>query len=179
MGVAVNLASAQLEGDIQREVEIALRKTGLDAGHLTLEITEGMLPMARESAAAALRGVKALGVKICIEDFTGDESTLDELGDFPMDTIKLDQSIIRNFSTNRQIASATELAVKRAHELGLTVTSEGVETLEQLEFLRSIDCDYMQGYFVSWPVPPEEFAMLLDKQLPSNAGKVVSDKSER
>lgn len=160
--VAVNISALQvLQGDLVATVEDALAKTGLDAQYLDLELTESTLMHNPELAVETLIKLKSMGIRVAIDDFGTGYSSLSYLKRFPINTLKIDQSFVKDVTSNPDDAAIAGAVVAMAHTLKLKVVAEGVETLDQLEFLRSLNCDEMQGYFISRPVPPEELAMFL------------------
>ncbi len=160
--VSVNLSARQFQRtDSAAVVSSALEQSGLDPGCLELEITESALMQSPEQAAAALNKMKEMGAHISIDDFGTGYSSLSYLKRFPVDALKVDRSFIKDITTDPDDAAITRAVIAMAHSLNLSVVAEGVETLEQLEFLFELGCDHMQGYFVSPAVPPEEFEHLL------------------
>lgn len=160
--VAVNVSPRQFQqGDLAATVMEILDQTGLEPKYLELELTEGALVQNFDATTAALRRLKEMGVRISIDDFGTGYSSLNYLKRFPVNTVKIDQSFVRNINTNPDDAAIAGAVVAMAHNLKLSVTAEGVETLEQLEFLKSLNCDRMQGYFVSEPVPADDIIYLL------------------
>ena len=138
-----------------------LKQTGLDPRYLGLELTESALVQNAELAAEVLGELKSTGVSISVDDFGTGHSSLSYLKRLPVDAVKIDQSFVRNITTDPDDAAIAGAIVAMAHSLKLRVTAEGVETVEQLEFLRSLHCDDIQGYFVSRPVPGEELTQIL------------------
>ena len=160
--VAVNLSARQFLGrDLVADVKHALRETGLEGRFLELEITEGVAMHSAENTLRTLLELKALGVRISIDDFGTGYSSLAYLKRFPIDTLKIDQSFVRDIGSDADDSAIAAAVVAMAHGLGLTVVAEGVEKEEQLAFLRRQRCDYFQGYLFSRPLAPEEFQSLL------------------
>jgi diguanylate cyclase (GGDEF)-like protein/PAS domain S-box-containing protein len=159
--LAVNLSPRQFaQGDLAQQVERVLAETGLPAQALELEITESAL-MDAAQAGARLRRLKALGVRLAIDDFGTGYSSLAYLSRFPIDKLKVDQGFVRRMptdSTDREIAAAV---ISLAKNLKLCVLAEGVETREQLAFLRERGCDLVQGYLFSKPLPEPQVTALL------------------
>src|SRR6185436_1556534 len=114
-----------------------------------------------ENTLRTLKELKALGVRIAIDDFGTGYSSLAYLKRFPIDTLKIDQSFVRDIGTGAQDSAIASAIIAMAHGLRLTVVAEGVEREEQLAFLRRQRCDYFQGYLFSRPMAPEEFQALL------------------
>jgi diguanylate cyclase (GGDEF)-like protein len=169
MDCAVNVSARQFHQENLRDtVGRVLEETALDPEYLGLELTESILMRNPDVAVSVLSDLKSMGVKVSIDDFGTGHSSLSYLKRFPIDAVKIDQSFVREITTSPDDAAIAEAVIGMAHSMKLTVIAEGVETLEQLEFLRSLDCDEMQGYFVGRPVPSDDFEMLLrDERLKS------------
>ncbi len=161
--MAVNLSPRQFrQGQIARQVAEVLGETGLPAGCLELEITESLLvDGADTSVLSALEALKALGVTLAIDDFGTGYSSLSYLKRFPIDTLKIDQSFVRGITSDPDDASLVQAIIAIARSLRLNVIAEGVETEAQLDYLRRHDCDHMQGYYFSRPLPAEQCAALV------------------
>ncbi len=157
--VAVNLSSRQFQSrrllDLLRNT---LDETGLAAEFLELEITESAVMENPEQAVVLLRDIRRLGITIAIDDFGTGYSSLAYLKKFPVNSIKIDQSFIADLAKDSDDAAIVESIIQLARSLGLDVVAEGVETLEQLEFLRGRNCHEAQGYYFSKPLPPDQFA---------------------
>jgi diguanylate cyclase (GGDEF)-like protein/PAS domain S-box-containing protein len=155
--VEVNLSARQIDDPlIVRTVEGILDKTGLPPEHLTLEITESALMKDAASALAVLSALKELGVLLAIDDFGTGYSSLSYLQHFPLDLLKVDRTFVEELGVSDEAGEIVGAVIKLAHALGLEVVAEGVETTEQLELLRSFDCDLAQGYLFSRPLPADE-----------------------
>ncbi|MCH8921085.1 MAG: EAL domain-containing protein, partial [Chloroflexi bacterium] len=162
MRVAVNLSARQFQQrDLIEEVDVVLKETGLEARWLQLEITEGMAMQDVESNIAVLRKLREMGVQIAIDDFGTGHSSLSYLSRLPIDVIKIDQSFIQDLTTDPNDAAIARSIIVMAHNLKLKVIAEGVETEEQLAFLKKRRCDEMQGYLFSKPAPAEAFEEML------------------
>jgi len=163
--VGVNISARQFQlADLVDLVRRTLSETDLDPAYLVLELTESALMLNPDHAVKVLSKLKKLGVKLFIDDFGTGYSSLSHLKYFPIDAVKIDQSFVRNITTDADDAAIAGAVVAMAHSLKLKVIAVGVETLEQLDFLRSLDCDQMQGYFVSRPVPAEDLAHVLTSE---------------
>jgi diguanylate cyclase (GGDEF)-like protein/PAS domain S-box-containing protein len=174
--VAVNLSPVQFRhGDLQALVHTVLLETGLAAGRLELEITEGVLIADFTRAVSVLRRLKALGVRIAMDDFGTGYSSLSYLQSFPFDKIKIDQTFISNLEHNRQSAAIVRAVVSLAHGLGLPVIAEGVESSAQLEFLTRETVDEVQGYLLGRPHPIKHYAEFIGHQ--TDATKVADHSS--
>ena len=141
-------------------------KESASPGHLQLEITESTAMNKPEESIAMLRKLKAIGVQISIDDFGTAYSSLNYLRKLPADSLKIDRSFIIHSTTNPTDAAIIKGIIALAHSLNLKVIAEGVETEEQLALLHSLECDEVQGYLFSKPLPAEEFSMLLAKEKP-------------
>ncbi len=152
--LAVNLSPVQFhQDDLVELVGSTLNETGLDPNRLELEITEGILIDDYERAVTVLTNLKSLGVRIVLDDFGTGYSSLAYLQSFPFDKIKIDRSFIANLSVNPQSSYITRAIVTLGHGLGVPILGEGVETEEQLAFLRRESCDQVQGFLIGEPHP--------------------------
>jgi diguanylate cyclase (GGDEF)-like protein len=162
VNIAVNLSARQFkQQDLVELIICILKETELDPSYLELELTESMVMQNIEATIATLNKFKAIGVKLSIDDFGIGYSSLNYLKHFPIGFLKIDRSFVRDVTTNRDDAIIAKIIISMAHDLGLKVIAEGVETEEQKSFLSLHSCDEMQGYFFSVPIPAEEFEMLL------------------
>lgn len=156
--VAVNLSPRQFnQSELVIDIINILEDSGLPPEHLELEITESMVMANPESATAILRELRAVGVHLAIDDFGTGYSSLGYLKSFPVHTLKIDRSFIKDIPADPDDVAITQAIIAMGHSLRLEVVAEGVETAEQFEFLRKNGCDYMQGYLIGKPMPPEEF----------------------
>jgi diguanylate cyclase (GGDEF)-like protein/PAS domain S-box-containing protein len=165
--VAVNCSAQQFqrEGFVET-VGRVLRETRLASPRLDLEITESVIIHHSEEVIARFESLDDMGVRISIDDFGTGYSSLSYLKRFAIHQLKIDQSFVRDISSDPDDAAIVSAIIAIAHSLGLQVVAEGVEAAEQLAFLRSLGCDAAQGYFFSRPVPADEFARLLDQSSP-------------
>jgi diguanylate cyclase (GGDEF)-like protein/PAS domain S-box-containing protein len=162
--IAVNLSPAQfMHGDLVGLVHSILVETRLEPGRLELEITEGVLIEDFERGLALLRRLKALGVRVSMDDFGSGYSSLTYLQAFPFDKIKIDRAFVINLGLNRQSAAIVRAVIGLGHGLDVSIVAEGVETQEQLSFLASEGCDGVQGYFIGRPAPIGQYARLVGR----------------
>jgi EAL domain-containing protein (putative c-di-GMP-specific phosphodiesterase class I) len=160
--IAVNLSARQFTHEnLLQDVAKALDETGLGPAMLEFEITESMVMKDPVHAVKLLTGFKAMGIHLSIDDFGTGYSSLSYLKRFPIDSVKIDRSFIRDLPEDVDDAAITEAILAMAHSLKLNVVAEGVETAEQLRFLRDHGCNEMQGSYFSMPVPEHEFACLV------------------
>lgn len=160
--IAVNLSGRQFaQPDLVQTITRILAQTGLSSNSLELEITEGTLIRDTHTSIAMLHELNALGIILSIDDFGTGYSSLSYLKRFPIDHIKIDQSFVRDIHNDPDDAAIVSAIIAMAHSLGMKTIAEGVETSEQLTFLRSRQCDYMQGYFFSRPVTAEALTQML------------------
>src|SRR5712691_3823828 len=164
--MAVNLSARQFaDEDLVKDIAAALESTGLKTELLELALTESMVIQNTERAGRVLAEIKKMGVRLAIDDFGVGYSSLTHLKRFPIDTLKVDRSFIRDLPQDLEDKAITEAIIAMGKSLNLTVVAEGVETLEQQTFLHDHACDEMQGYFFSKPIPGGEFAELLRKRI--------------
>jgi len=161
LGMAVNLSPRQFKDPgLAQDVTEALRESGMEPELLELEITEGMIMNSIDQAAEVATVIKALGVRLAIDDFGTGYSSLSQLKRFPIDTLKIDRSFIRELPHNSEDMAITEAIISLGKALGVNVIAEGVETAEQEAFLRSHGCDEIQGFLYSRPCDPDAFVKL-------------------
>ena len=164
--MAINLSARQFANDdLLADIQAALQKTGMRADLLELELTESIVMQNPERATTLLTAIKALGVRIAIDDFGIGYSSLAQIKRFPIDTLKIDRSFIRELAQNAEDRAITQAIIAMGKTLSLTVVAEGVETQEQQAFLVEHACDAMQGYYFSRPVLQADFADFLRKHL--------------
>jgi diguanylate cyclase (GGDEF)-like protein/PAS domain S-box-containing protein len=162
--VAINLSPAQfMHGDVVSLVHSILLETGLAPDRLELEITEGVLIEDFDRGVALLRRLKALGVRISMDDFGSGYSSLSYLQAFPFDKIKIDRAFVMNLGRNPQSAAIVRAVIDLGHGLEMSIVAEGVETQEQLGFLSEEGCDAVQGYFIGKPFPIGQYATLVGR----------------
>jgi diguanylate cyclase (GGDEF)-like protein/PAS domain S-box-containing protein len=160
--VAVNLSPRQFQQpDLVTMIERLLKETGLNAESLELEVTESSVMKNAETAISTLSELKAMGIKISVDDFGSGYSSLSYLKSLPIDVLKIDQSFVRDMTADPKDAAIVMAIIQLAHSLQLKVIAEGVETEEQLHFLRLLRCDEMQGYLFCRPLPAADFHHVL------------------
>ena len=163
--MAVNVSSHQFRrSDINALVASVLQETGLPAGQLELEITESGLMENHDLAMDILNNLRHQGIRLAIDDFGKGYSSLSRLKYFPVDVLKIDKSFIEKIPFNKDDMEIATTIVVMGHNLGFKVLAEGVETPEQLEFLREKGCDAYQGYIKNSPLSAKAFAELLAKE---------------
>ncbi|MFF5289731.1 putative bifunctional diguanylate cyclase/phosphodiesterase [Paractinoplanes globisporus] len=163
--VAVNLSPQMLADQaLAGEVRDALRRHGLPAAALTLEITETGIMADPSGSAVTLAALRAIGVKLSIDDFGTGHSSLGRLADLAIDEVKIDKSFVRDVLAHPGRRAVTEAALHLGRALDLLVVAEGVETREELDYLRAAGCGAVQGYYLSRPLPPADFTAWLVTQ---------------
>lgn len=164
--MAINLSALQLhQENLIAVVETILRESGMEARYLELEITESAVMQRIKEVAKLLRSFKAMDIRLTVDDFGTGYSSLSYLTQLPIDALKVDRSFVRNVPDSEQDAEVTQAVVALAHSLRLMVVAEGIETEQQLQFLRSIGCHRAQGFLFSRPVPADQIPALLSAPL--------------
>jgi diguanylate cyclase (GGDEF)-like protein/PAS domain S-box-containing protein len=162
MRVAVNISARQFHLDnLIKTISNVLKETGLEPEFLELEITENSIMQDTELTVSLLHEIKEMGVKLSIDDFGTGYSSLGYLKSFPIDTLKIDKSFVRDITTNPDDAAIATSIITLAHSLNFNVIAEGVETVEQFSFLKEQLCDQIQGFYFCRPLPAEEFARVI------------------
>ncbi|MBF0379829.1 MAG: EAL domain-containing protein [Magnetococcales bacterium] len=162
--VAVNLSGLQFQApNIVEKIQTTLTRTGLDPKGLELEITESIAMDGVDSAIDKVAKLRDLGVQISIDDFGTGYSSLSHLKKFPLNALKIDQSFVRDLTINSDDAAIVASILSMAKSMNLRVVAEGVENIEQLNFLKDKDCQEVQGFYFSKPIPAIEFEKLLKK----------------
>ena len=160
--VAVNISARQFRsGNLDKQLDHILEQYALKGRHLELELTESMLMPEPEQAVATMHKLKQHGVNISLDDFGTGYSSFGYLSRFPIDTLKIDQSFVRGVVTDPDAAEIASAIIGLAHRMRLRVVAEGVETADQLAYMRTNDCDELQGYYFSKPLAADDFAELL------------------
>jgi diguanylate cyclase (GGDEF)-like protein/PAS domain S-box-containing protein len=162
--MAVNVSAAQFRDEHFLEgIFAALNETGLDPAFLELELTESVLMKQPERAAAILKALRSKGVVVSVDDFGTGYSSLSYLKKLPLDILKIDQSFVHQLDENPDDAAIAIAIIRMGQCLNLRIIAEGVESAEDLAFLKAHGCDEVQGFYFSRPVPAEQFAHLLDQ----------------
>jgi EAL domain-containing protein (putative c-di-GMP-specific phosphodiesterase class I) len=160
--MCVNVSPRQfMDANIVSDIRSALAESGMPGELLELEITEGVIMQNVNQAIGTLNAIKKMGVRLAIDDFGTGYSSLAQLKLFPIDTLKVDRSFIREITVDAEDRAITEAIVAMGRSLGVRVVAEGVETAEQEAFLKSLACDEMQGFYFSKPAHPDVLAELL------------------
>jgi EAL domain-containing protein (putative c-di-GMP-specific phosphodiesterase class I) len=168
ISMAVNLSPRQfLDDNLLRDIDEVLISTGMPAHQLQLEITESMVMQNVDRAVKLLDQIQSRGVRLAIDDFGTGYSSMSLMKQFPIDTIKIDRSFVRDLENSSEDRAIAKAIISMGKALGLTVVAEGVETAEQDAFLRGHECDELQGYLFSKPIPAESIAVLLRPTLSS------------
>ncbi len=168
MRISINLSARQfVDEDLMTDTIHALQDAGVEPTLLELEITESMMMNNTEKTIQMLEELRRMGIQIAIDDFGIGYSSLSHLKQFPIDILKIDRSFIKDIPGDKADEAITDAIIAMSKSLKIKVVAEGVETVEQLQFLRARGCDEIQGYFFSRPVAAAEFAKLLTENLES------------
>ena len=168
----VNLSGKQLQKpDVVERVRAILKKTGLPAEYLKLEITESVMMEDVELAVTKLKALKALGVKLALDDFGTGYSSMASLSSFPLDTVKIDRAFVNHLTTDADAASVIAAIIMLAKSLDIDVTGEGIETPEQVTSLQGLGCDIGQGFFFGRP----QTAEALEERMTGKGSLVISN----
>ncbi len=164
--MSVNISMRQFtQNAVTDTVKKAIDRSKLDPGLLDLELTESMVMSNAESAIASLQELKSIGVHLSLDDFGTGYSSLSRLKDLPLSTLKLDQSFVNAVTRDKSNAAISRAIISLSHNLDLRVTAEGVETTDQLEFLRGLGCDEVQGYLFSRPLPAADVTAFMQSHI--------------
>ena len=167
--VAVNVSSLEFRSEgFLDNLRAILQDTGLDPCYLELELTETVLMQHAESTLAVLSALKSIGVRLAVDDFGTGYSSLSYLKRFPIDSLKIDQSFVRDITSGTDDAPIVRAVITMAKSLKQRVVGEGVETEEQMAFLQAHGCDEAQGYYFSTPLVGKHFAKLLGTGIASS-----------
>jgi diguanylate cyclase (GGDEF)-like protein len=162
ISMAVNLSPRQFADEhLLRDIDRALATSGMSPALLQLEVTESMVMQNVSRAIKVLKAIQHRGIRLAIDDFGTGYSSMSLMKQFPIDTIKIDRSFVRDLADDSEDQAITQAIIRMGKALGMTVVAAGVETNEQETFLRDHACDEMQGFLFSKPVPPQQLADLL------------------
>jgi EAL domain-containing protein (putative c-di-GMP-specific phosphodiesterase class I) len=168
--LCINISPRQLsDPQFINKINNAINEHHFIAQHLEIEITESVAIDNFDDIFTKLNQIREIGVKVALDDFGTGYSSLSYLRQFPIDSLKIDRSFIKDVMIDSQTAAIVTSIISIAHNLNLPVIAEGVETEEQFHFLYDLQCDYIQGYFISPPVPTNEIEVLLKQNWKSKA----------
>lgn len=178
--VAVNLSARQFnDPELMYKIKTALQISGMSAHQLEIEITESTLINHPRRAMKLLEEMKSMGLKIALDDFGTGYSSLGQLKHYPIDTLKIDRSFINEIPEDEDDKAITKAIITMAKTLGLTVIAEGVETIEQLEFLCEESCHHIQGFYFQKPLPADEFQVWCEQHNPQQFLQSIKSRGKR
>jgi diguanylate cyclase (GGDEF)-like protein len=177
--VSVNLSSRQLKRSLTDTIGRALQISGLEPRYLSLELTESVLVNHQREGTEALHALRAMGLHLAVDDFGTGYSSFSYLKHFPLDTLKIDRSFIREIAIHPDDAAITTAIIAMGHALGLRVIAEGVETEAHLTLLQKQGCDEVQGYLVGRPVPADRFVDHLARKRSNGGNSIRRQRSTR
>jgi EAL domain-containing protein (putative c-di-GMP-specific phosphodiesterase class I) len=167
--IAVNLSAHQFKMEnLSEKIQFLLRKYQLDVNYLELEITEDAIMTDIDKSTQTLIHLNQLGAQLAIDDFGTGYSSLSYLTKFPIHFLKIDQAFVREAPSNKNVNSVIAATIAMAHSLNLKVIAEGVEKKEQLEFLKTLGCDIVQGYLISKPLKAPDYIQLISNSTTRN-----------
>jgi diguanylate cyclase (GGDEF)-like protein len=176
--ISINVSSLQLQRpEFVGEVRAMLAGWNVPAAHLELELTENMMIGNVQRVIGTMRALKLLGVKIALDDFGTGYSSLNYLRQFPIDLLKIDQSFVRDISSDPGAAGICRAIIALGHQLGMTVLAEGVETAAQVGYLRRNECDRFQGFYFSKPVTATQALVLLEHRYMAHEGLALQQET--
>jgi len=171
--VTLNISGVQLrQSNFVENVIQTLNDVGLEPQHLELELTESIIMENTEAASAALQALREKGIQLSIDDFGTGYSSLSYLRNFPVHTLKIDQSFVQDLGKDTDSAAIVRSIISLAHNLNLRVVAEGVETEEQMAFLQQCGCDHVQGFFIHVPEPAESLTQIWEEGISLNLGRL-------
>jgi len=175
LSMAVNLSARQFhDGGLTQTIHSALDEAGLPAGQLELEVTESLLMENNARSQVILNGIKQMGIRVSVDDFGTGYSSLAYLKSFPLDTLKIDRSFVKGVGIDQDDTAIVRAVIALARSLRLTVVAEGVETMEQLRFLRGTLCEQAQGYVISRPLEAAAFEAWMTEYYEGQAPRPAS-----
>ncbi len=179
VSMAVNVSPRQFSDEhLLSYIDAALASTGLDPKLLQIEITESMVMLNVDRAIQLLDAIQSRGVRLAIDDFGTGYSSMSALKRFPIDTIKIDRSFVRDLPASSEDKAISEAIINMGKALGLTIVAEGVETIEQDEFIRGLACDEIQGFLFSRPVTPDKIVELLNALPEATAARPAAGENQ-
>lgn len=162
--IAINLSARQfMQSSLALQIEQILREEGLNPRHIEFEITEGMVMSDPERAITMMENLSDMGVKLALDDFGTGYSSLSYLKRFPMNSLKIDKAFVDDITINDKDRNMVASIIAMAHNLGLKVVAEGVETKAQLETLKSLKCEYIQGFYYAKPMPADDLIQFIEQ----------------
>jgi diguanylate cyclase (GGDEF)-like protein len=172
--VSINVSPKQfLRGSVKQHLAAALERHRVDPAMLEVEITESAMMGDQDDIVAELAGIRALGIKLHVDDFGTGYSSLSQLQRLKMDVLKVDRAFTAELGNSKEGRVFFQAIVSMAHALGMSVVAEGVETMQQLEILRALDCNEAQGYLIARPVPAHEMSLLMEKRFLFEGGELI------
>jgi len=165
VAIAVNITAVEFQNEqLVTNIQMLLQKYNIPSKYIELEITENVVMTDITRAMDSIVKLQSMGIKVSIDDFGTGYSSLAYLRDLPIDKIKIDRSFINEVAINDSDLTIVKSMVDLSHGLGKRVLAEGVETVEQLNLLRHLGCDAVQGYFISKPLPESKLVRYLEKK---------------
>jgi len=168
--ISINVSPGQMRPAFVDEVRAALARYRLPARYLELELVESMMTGNLERVTTTMRALKALGVKLSLDDFGTGYSSLNYLRQFPIDTLKIDQSFVRDINTDAGAAGVCRAIITLGHQLGMTVLAEGTESAAQVGYLRRNECDFFQGFYFCKPISAAQALVILRNRYLAHEG---------
>jgi EAL domain-containing protein (putative c-di-GMP-specific phosphodiesterase class I) len=163
--LSINITSKQFaQPDLAAQIGTVLKEIGIDPSNIDVEITETIAMGDAKRSTLVLTELKALGVHLSIDDFGTGYSSLSRLQGFPVDTLKIDRAFISKIGTDAESCEMVRIIIMLAHNLGMSVVAEGVETAEQAEQLKNLDCELAQGYFFARPADHEALSAFIKER---------------
>jgi EAL domain-containing protein (putative c-di-GMP-specific phosphodiesterase class I) len=163
--VSINVSPKQfLRGSVKHQLAAALERHGVGAALLEVEITESAMMGDQDDIIAELAAIRALGIKLHVDDFGTGYSSLSQLQRLKMDVLKVDRAFTAELGNSKEGRVFFQAIVSMAHALGMSVVAEGVENAQQLAILQALDCNEVQGYFISRPVAADTMRSLMDQR---------------
>ena len=163
--ISVNLSGRQIKSlELRKDIESCLYESGLSPDSLTLEVTESMMMGNVDDAVKLFGDLRSAGLKIAIDDFGTGYSSLSQLKRFPVNSLKIDQSFVKDIQTDASSRTIIQTIISMADSMGLDVVAEGVETYDQLDFIKGLGCRFVQGFYFSRPLPGDSFEKVINQE---------------